>query len=325
MRGYLHALNWVVLVGFFNAFFALFPALDIHPIIVICQSMIIAGIALLALAGPGRLSSETIKSPHTWYYGICYMGATALFIAALNYISATQMSLLIKAVVPISFLISALFFKRHMDLTGWVGFWLVIIGLAVVSLEIPKEHFGIVIFIVIVFALFETFQMLVSDIHSTSNKAIGSVKESMRVTGLVLAVTAVMFIILCIFGAIGVEYAGLEHGLLPSFQDILNPWSFGLALIYGLLGLSFTRYSEFVSTREIKFEIFLALTSLSVITTLVFEWSLSALGYIEMKEISLIEICGGGIIIIGSINAVYARALAKKRQEMEQRFEEAVK
>jgi hypothetical protein len=105
----------------------------------------------------------------------------------------------------------------------------------------------------------------------------------------------------------------------------LNPWSFGLAVIYGLLGLSFTRYSEFVSTREIKFEIFLALTSLSVITTLVFEWSLSVLGYIEMKEISLIEICGGGIIIIGSINAVYARTLAKKREQIEQRFEEAVR
>jgi drug/metabolite transporter (DMT)-like permease len=274
--------------------------------------MLFAGLVLLLLAGPGRLAKDALTSPHSWYYGFCYLISTSIFVTAMHYISATQMSLLIKAVVPMSLIISVFCFKRHLDRTGWIGFALVLIGLVLVGLEIEPSVFGVVVALVFIFSFFETLQMLVSDIHSSNNKARKSIKESMRVTGMVLAATALLFLILCLCGAVGVEYIGLTHGVLPNIEDFINPWSFGLAFIYGVFGLSFIRYSEFVSNRAIKFEIFLAMTSLSVITTLFFEWLLSLYGFLEFKGLSLLEFVGGGIMIIGSAGAIYARAKPNK-------------
>ncbi|MAS87639.1 MAG: hypothetical protein CMH30_06650 [Micavibrio sp.] len=310
MRGYLHALNWVILIGACNALFKIFVALEIHPVIVICQSMLFAGLILLLLAGPGRLAKDAITSPHSWYYGFCYLISTSIFVTAMHYISATQMSLLIKAVVPISLIVSVFCFKRHLDRTGWAGFVLVLIGLFFVGLEIEPRVFWMVVALVLIFSLFETLQMMISDIHSSNNKARRSVRESMRVTGMVLAITALLFLLVCLGGAVGVEYMGLKHGVLPNIADFINPWSFIMAFVYGVFGLSFIRYSEFVANREIKFENFLAMTSLSVITTLFFEWLLSVYGFLEFKGLSSLELIGGSIMIVGSAAAIYARAKA---------------
>ena len=68
------------------------------------------------------------------------------------------------------------------------------------SLELELETLAIVFFLVIVFSGFEVFQMMVSDIHSSSNKAKSSVKSTMRVTGVVLMVTGMMALGLCLIG-----------------------------------------------------------------------------------------------------------------------------
>lgn len=314
-KGWFFALNWVVLIGLFNALFRFAAPLEAHPIILICQSMIFAGIILMALAGPGRLARDAILAPHTWYYGICYLGSTALFVASLDYISATEMSLLGRASIPMAFVISILIFKRHIPLFGYVGFLFMLAGLGMVVTHIPSAYMGIVCLIVLAFAVLQASQMLLSDIHRSNNKAKKSIKNSFRVTGVVLAITAIMFLLLALFGAAAAEFGKLETGkLLPTFADFLNPGSFILAIIYGVFGLAVIRYSEFVSTREIKFEIFLAITALSSLTTFAFEWLLDVLNLAVMNPLEPIELMGAIVVILGSIVAVHARHLAVKRE-----------
>lgn len=320
VRGYLHALNWAFLVGFFNVFFRYFAIYEAHPIIVICQSMLFGGVMLMLLAGQGRLAKDALTAPQTWYYGVSYLGATALFVYALHYISATQMSLLIKTVIPMGFLVSMIVYKRRLSLTGWIGFFLVSIGVVVVGYELKADVFWVVIFIVLFFSLFETLQALMSGTHRTSLIAKRSIKDTMRVTGIVLAVTGVMFLILSLGMAFGVQSNILSHAFFPTFKDFLNPYSFGLAALYGFFGLSIIRYSEFVATREIKFEMFLTVTTFSCVTTYLFEQLSGALGLLAPAPLSTLEIAGAFLIIIGSINAVFARISSVYREQEEQQI-----
>ena len=312
LKGYLHALNWVVLVGFFNVFMKYFTQYEAHPIIIICQSMLFAGLALTLMAGKGKLVTDSLKTPHTWVYGMCYLCSTALFVYALNYITATQMSLLGKFVVPGGFILSSLFFKRSISATGWLWLSFILMGIFLVCFDVETNILPFVIFIVLIFSGFEIFQMMISDIHSTSNKAKSSVKDTMRVTGVVLMVTSIMALALCLIGLLATEYTGMQGGFLPTLADFKNPWSFVLASFYGIFGLTFIRYSEFVSTRTIKFEIFLAVTTLVSVTTYLFEIGFSHFGLIESRGLTAFELCGAILIVIGSSNAVYARALQDK-------------
>ena len=107
---------------------------------------------------------------------------------------------------------------------------------------------------------------------------------------------------------------GIKDGFLPGADDFLNPWSMLLASIYGILGLTFIRYSEFVSTRTIKFEVFLAASALVSLTTYLFELTFAHYGLLEMRDLTTMEICGALLIMLGSANAVVIKARESRKE-----------
>jgi hypothetical protein len=304
-EGYLAAIAWSFIVAFFNVMMMFVGEFNVHPILFVGQGMLFASFAMLVMAGPGLLAKETMRSLSTWTYGVTFLLSTACFLAAMTYISAADMSLLGRFSIVFSSLIGFVFMKRARMEKGMLAFIGLFGTLIWVAYFVPPDVRKPVYTLIFFFSLFQALQAVVSETHKTNNLAT-SISQRLRVTAFIMTATSVTFIVFLAASSFAQSTLNVNtYGFAPTFEQFVNVPSFLFAAFYGLFGLGAIRYFEFISTKIIKSENFLAITAISPLLTFAFQYTGSVMGLVAAPSLSIAYIAALFLVIVFSILFVY--------------------
>jgi len=276
---------------------------DVNILAFTCLMMLSSSFILLVIAGPGKLTKESLKTPHTWIYGILETITVAVGIMIMVYISATEAAALSRTTAFFALGISLLFLNQSVNKIELIGSGFLIFGFMFVinGMDIPIETKGLVILLIIVKNILQASKKITAEVHKTNRKS-KTFKEDLRIVGIVMGVTSVIvsttFILLAVFQN---SYNLTIHKDIPTIMDFLNFKTFVLAFISGIILLSLNKYLEFYVSKTLGAKYLMAMASLQLVGVYFLEVILSNFGILEMKVFSPESILALSIIFIGNI------------------------
>tara|TARA_Y100001960_G_scaffold308147_1_gene365183 strand:- start:7157 stop:8779 length:1623 start_codon:yes stop_codon:yes gene_type:complete len=275
---------------------------DVNILAFTCLMMLSSSFILLVIAGPGKLTKESLKTPHTWIYGILETVTVAVGIMIMVYISATEAAALSRTTAFFALAISLMFLNQPTNKIELVGSACLIFGFIFVinGMDIPLETKGLVILLVILKNVLQASKKITAEVHKTNRKS-KNFKEELRVVGLVMGVTSVMvsstFILLALFQN---GYNLTLHEEIPTIMDFLNFKTFVLAFFSGVILLSINKYLEFYVSKTLGAKYLMAMASLQLVGVYCLELILSNFGVLEMKQFSQESIFALMVIFVGN-------------------------
>lgn len=268
-----------------------------------CLMMLSSSFILLVIAGPGRLTKESLKTIHTWIYGILETITVAVGIAIMVYISATEAAALSRTTAFFALAISLIFLNQPTNKVELVGSLFLIFGFIFVinGMDIPLETKGLVILLVILKNVLQASKKITAEVHKTNRESKGF-KEELRIVGIVMGITSIMVSSTFIILALVQETYGIKiHNQIPSFLDFLNFKTFVLAFFAGVILLSINKYLEFYVSKTLGAKYLMAMASLQLVGVYCLEVVLSNFGVLEMKSLSAESFAALAIVFIGNI------------------------
>lgn len=287
----------------------------VHPTVFILQSLIIASLVLLLIAGPGRLSASTLRNTATWVYGTAQILNNIFVMAAFTFaMTATSVSLLSRMGIAISALL-ALFAGINEVKSKW-GFSLICLGMLVVAYGAEATNKPVAIFLLFLACLFQVIQTKVSSQHKESNMASGDLKSELRVTGYVLSITSVTYVVFLLLANL-VNLDELLPKLLPTTEEVLSSESFFLALFTGTFVIATMKYFEFYATKTIGSANFLVVVAISPLLTIFVEYLVDYMGILSARNIGVYDAIGCFLIITGALlKVIHELKLAKYEKKI---------
>lgn len=287
----------------------------IHPTVFILQSLIVASLILLIISGPGRLSASTLRNTATWVYGTAQILNNVFVMAAFTFaMTATSVSLLSRMGIAISALF-ALFAGINEVKSKW-GFSLICVGMIVVAFGAEATNKPVAIFLLFLACVFQVIQTKVSSQHKESNMASGDLKAELRVTGYVLSITSVTYVVFLLL-ANYVNLDALLPQLLPTKEEIISKESLLLALFTGTFVIATMKYFEFYATKTIGSTNFLVVVAISPLLTIFVEYLVDFMGILSARDIGAYDAIGCFLIITGALLKVIKELkIAKQRKKI---------
>lgn len=287
---------------------------DVQPLVFSVFMSFMAAVTLLVIAGPGKLGVETLRQPHTWAYSVIVICINIALLYAFKYFTATQTTLLIRFSVVLSLIVAWMFFARRPGRHDAIGTLVTLAGCGIIIVALPAEMRPLAMFFMVLLSLILTLKTVVTETHPTSNKA-ETIKQRCRTTGYVLLVTSFSFLLLSLMGAAAKDsMAGLDAESflarsLPSLADFAHAPTVFSALLGGMLIIAAATYSYFYSTRLIKSETFLMVSTLVPVFTYAMEWALSLTGLLEVTTLSTPDLLAGALIVGAAMYMVGMRGI----------------
>lgn len=279
-RGWVDAGGFVVALTALNMAYGLAHAAGAHPVAFFVYAMLIAAAALLLLTGPGSDWRAIIRHPLSWVVGTGIIGMEAAYFMLLLYVTPAEGSVLNRINLPVSILAGWLLFGRRNSVISLAGIALVVVAVAAFIVTIPHQSVGMALLLGCLCALISVSRNFAAEFHPWNRKA-RSVQEKMRVTGLVLMVTAL---------AGTAVVAGLmvlvQTGILPDHRGVPRPAAFlhtptlALAAFMGVFVLTAMQYFGFSAVVRIGTERFIAAGSLVPATTLLVQNAAALAGWL---------------------------------------------
>tara|TARA_Y100001960_G_C14778703_1_gene885038 strand:- start:348 stop:2024 length:1677 start_codon:yes stop_codon:yes gene_type:complete len=294
--------------------------LEVNYLVYCCCAFLSASLVLLYSGGlKDDLARETLRSPHTFVFGILMLVVSILTLALFNYMTSTEGALLQRISMVFALLMAWIFMQRKPTKSQIVGNSIVLIGIAYMLNSMSKDNIGLVLFILFLLALSQTTRVFVSENHNTYNKAVRKEQEDsklqIRIVGFVIFVVSVVFLIFSfLFALLQTYYPIFEYNrYIPNISDFTDYATIFSGFLAGVLFVAPIRLSEFYSASTIKAENFLAVGAFSGVATLFWEWALSPLTGLSLKELSVDIIIAGIIITAGCLYIALSQILRVKK------------
>lgn len=276
---------------------------DINIIAYTCLCMLSSSFILLIMAGPGTLTKESLKLPHTWIYGLLEMFTLSVGVAIMIYISATEAAALARTTAIFTFLLSIIFLNQATSKTEVFGFAILVLGFLYAAnlIDLPAQVKISLIILIIVKNFLQASKKITAELHKTNRKA-KNFKEELRVTGVVMAVSSLLISIsLATLAYLQEKYSFNIHPQIPTFDDFINFKLFIISIWGGILLLSILKYLEFYVSKTLGARYLMAMASLQIIGIYFIEKILSLFGIIDMKDFTTENFIALGIIFLGNI------------------------
>jgi uncharacterized membrane protein len=321
--------NRALLIGYIQAFVAVFIfygfnnlagryvsfILQADPIIYSCTAFASCALVLLAYAGHGPLARETMRIFDTWNYGFILMLSYITGMLLFGYVSATEGTMLQKVSVLFGLIASWFFLSRRPDIFQIIGTIAITIGVAVVINDINSPNKGIILLLAFLYGALQIIRVFVAELHRPHSKAAEQTndpKAKARVIAFVMFVISLLFLSGSFIVALAQSIQEVPLKGLPTFADFFHGPTIFAGLIAGILIVAPLRILEFSSTYIIKAENFTAITALSFVATLFWEWATAPITGLSLNQLSQIDILAGFLITAGGLFIALTRAYAKK-------------
>lgn len=276
---------------------------DINILVYTGLCMLCASWLLLFLSGNGKLTLKSLRTPHTWIYGLLETVTISVGVFIMVYITATEAAALSRTTAIFTFVLSMFFLRQDAKRSELLGFFVMIIGFiyACFLIELPIALKASLILLIILKNFLQASKKVTIELHKT-NQASLTEKDRMRVTGIVMAITSMIFMSgLFLIAGFQSFYDFKIHNYLPMLGDFLNFKMFLVAIIGGGLILSLNKYLEFFVGKALGAKYLMTMASLQIVGLYVIERLLSYTEWFEMKEFSIENFYALGIILLGNL------------------------
>jgi diguanylate cyclase (GGDEF)-like protein len=328
IMGWFLALFGSIVIGPLSKVFIAYSGqiMQVNTFVYVCVAFNMSALILLLYAGYGKLSQETMRSVQTWGYGlvtIClYIIAFMLFTEA----GATEGSFLQRSSVVFTVLAAWLFFGRKQSFLKVIGLVIIAISLTLMILNNNIDKIFYIFSLVGLWGLCHTIRIFIAEMHQTHSKAVElqDAKSRARVIGIVMFVVGMgfTFCLLCV-AALNTFYADSNlGGNIPNLNDFLNPQTILLGMFLGAFFVTVNAIIEFTTSNAIKSENVQAISCLSPLLTLFWEWSTSPLTGLDLNLFNKEDFILGIIITLGGFIMIIASV---KKKDKNDEFKEYIK
>lgn len=276
---------------------------DINGPVSILLSMIAGSVILLIIAGPGSLSISTLQNKNTWIFSILlvlgYMMAFAKYFVGLNVLEGTSLARfsVIISIIYIYILTGKFVIKSKL------GVFLILLGLCVITMTLPSQVRYIALFWLIAGELMVVLRARIAETHDQNIQSTGDIKSELRVTGYILAVTSIIFLLI-LFICMILGLSDFLPNIIPSFKEFFSLIPFLLAVFVGSIIMSLMKYFELVSTKHVGTVNFFIATSFVPILTVPTKYFISLFTIVPAPVLDIADIVGTLLITLGAIISI---------------------
>jgi hypothetical protein len=283
-RGWLEAAAFVTAIGALSLVYAVGHGLGAHPVAFILYATLTAAAAMLALTGPGSDARAIALHPSSWVVGLAIILIEVFYYLVLAYVPPAHGNLVLRVSIPIAMAVGYLLLGRRSPPLGVAGGALILITLACVigitdaRVRWPMALFGVLTAIVMVLRAFT------AELHP-HNRCARTVRQKVRVTGVLMLVTSVVGLVLTGGAVLGTE-AGLigPLALVPTAAQMAHGPTIALSALAGGAVLALMNYLSFSSVVKIGTENLTATMAFSPATSWAFQELGVAAGWIAAER-----------------------------------------
>lgn len=315
--GWLEAAGCVTAIGALSLLYAIGHAQGAHPIAFILYALLASAVATLAVVGVGTQAVAIVRHPMSWLVGLSMILLEILYYQTITYVTPAHGNVMLRIGIPISMVAGWLLLRRESPPLAIAGA-VVIVGAIVflVGVTAPEARWPMAI-VGTLAAVCMVVRGFAAEFHPW-NRSATTVRDKLRVTGLVLLVTSILSLVLTAAAA-SVMAAGIlpRTPLVPTATQMLHSPTF---LLGGLLGgavYTLMMYLNFASVVKITTENLTAMMAFSPATAWVFQELGALFGWIHAPTpkppiVAAIVVCILAVLLI-----FWAGVGARRRRALE--------
>lgn len=301
--GWLEAAAFVVAVSTLNVLYAYAVAVGANVIVFVLYALVGASVAMLATSGPGRDAWAVITAPQSWVYGGASVALEAIYFLLVGLISPAEASLTARLSVPASLLIGWWLFSSAIVPRQILGGLIVVAAVVPVLAWVPDGKRDMAILLGILCALAVAVKTFASEFHPW-NRSAESIREKVRVTGLVVLATTVLGLIATGLAMLAVELGAQSlAAIAPPAAAFAHGPTIVLALVFGTAILTAMSYLQFSSVVKIGTANFLATSAFAPLTAYALQTLAASAGIITVPAFDPIMLVPifvgiGGVMLV---------------------------
>lgn len=303
LNGWLEAALFVIAISALTVLYAIAQAAGAHMSVFIFYTMAASAAGMLAITGWGKDAGDVILARQSWVFGTATVGLEALYFLLLGILTPAEASLALRLAVPVSLVIGWLFFSRIITNRIWFGAAIIIVAVIPILWGLDNARIFSATLLALACALVVSIKTFASEFHPWNRRA-ETVREKLRVTGLVVLATTLIAATALICSVFLVVY-----GILPANPMTPEPAAFwhvptlALALFCGAPVFIAMTYLTFSSVVKIGTESFLGTSALTPFSALALEALAAGFGILavpnyDWKLIPLILLGVVGVFIV---------------------------
>ncbi len=303
MRGWLEAAGCVTCIGVLSLLYAIGNTLGAHPIAFILYAVLVSAVATLAVVGTGSQAVAIMLHPLSWAVGLGIILLEIFYYQTLAYVPPAHGTVILRIGIPIAMAAGWILLRRRappLAIAGAVaivGATAFVVGVTSPEVRWPMAAAGSLA------AVFMVVRGFAAEFHPW-NRAARTVREKLRITGLVILVTSILSLVVAAIAATAVAAEVLPSTrFVPTAAQMLHAPTF---LIGGLAGgavFTLMMYLNFASVVKITTENLTAMMAFSPATAWLFQALGDALGLIKAPApqppiVAAIVVCIVAVLLI---------------------------
>jgi hypothetical protein len=297
--GWIEAALFVFAIGFLSLAYTVGHRIGAHPIAFVLYAMLVSAGVLLAVTGPGPEARAIILAPQSWLIGIGAIAMEVFYFILLRHLPPADGSLLVRLTIPTALAVGWVFFGRRPQAVTLAGGAVICLGLApmIAGLDAGKRAATLIAVggCVVAFNL-RTFS---AEFHPWNRRA-RTVMEKLRITGLIVLVTAAAGLALAAGASLLIATGSIAPSrLVPTAAQMLHLPTILLGALVGSAILTAMAFLSFSCVVKITSENFAAATAFTPVATLLVQWAAGALGLIAPFPVDAGLVPAMGVVIAG--------------------------
>jgi hypothetical protein len=306
VSGWVEAGGFVFTIAALSIFYVVGQQVGPHPVALILYGMVASAAGLLVATGTGPDAMRIVLAPQSLLVGIGTIGIEVFYYALLQHVSPAHGSLLVRLAIPLSLVIGWAIFARRPRRLSVIGAAVVFLAIASLIVTIDPEHRGMAAAMGIAAGLASTLRGFAGEFHPWNRRA-ETVREKLRVTGLVVLVTSLASLALTGVCALAIGAGWMPATpLVPTAAQMLH----GPTILLGtvVLGVLLTAMAVFSFSAVVKIttENFMATHAFTPVATLLVQIAATAVGLIPAYAFDPGLMPSMGIVIAGVLLMLYA-------------------
>jgi hypothetical protein len=316
VRGWIEAAGCVTCVGALSLLYAIGNALGAHPIAFILYAVLASAGATLAMVGTGADAKAIILHPLSWAVGLCIILLEVFYYQTLAYVPPAHGNVVVRISTPIAMVAGWLLLGRRappLAIAGAVAF--AVVALFVVGVTAPAVR-GPMAAMATLAAVFLVARGFAAEFHPW-NRAARTVREKLRVTGLIIFITAILSLALVTVAAMAMAAQMLPStGLVPTLAQMRHAPTVLLGGLGGGMVFTLMMYLNFASVVKITTENLTAMMAFSPATAWLFQAIGDALGLIKAPTLQPAIVSAIVVCIAAVLPIFWASVRDRKRQAL---------
>lgn len=303
LKGWLEAAGCVTCIGALSLLYAIGHTHGAHPIAFIVYAVLASAVATLAVVGAGRGAAAIVLHPLTWVVGMSIIMLEVFYYQTLAYVPPAHGTVMLRIGIPVAMATGWVLLRRRTPPLAIAGAAAILGATAfLISVTPPAVRWPMAASGSLA-AVFMVTRGFAAEFHPW-NRAAKTVREKLRVTGLIILITSILSLLLAAIAASAMTAGMLPRTpVVPTAAQMLHIPTLLLGGLAGGAVFTLMMYLNFASVVKITTENLTAMMAFSPATAWAFQEAGAALGLINARTpgppvVAAIVVCILAVLLI---------------------------